>query len=118
MEDPPRRSSTEGFAFSLGIDVGKEALELALRNGEEVVARTTVSNDPEGHNNLVNWLEDRGAGPEKACVCMEASGDFEKDIAHRLYEEEYRVSARVQGGSRGTRRASCNERRPILLMLL
>jgi hypothetical protein len=29
MEDPPRCSSTDGFAFSLGIDVGKTALELA-----------------------------------------------------------------------------------------
>jgi len=92
MEEAPRRSSADSFAFSLGIDVGKTALELALRDGEEIVARTTVSNDPEGHNALVSWLEDRGAGPEKACVCMEASGDFEKAIAHRLYEEEYRVS--------------------------
>ena len=37
-------SSSSEFAFSLGIDVGKEALELALRNGEETVAKTTVSN--------------------------------------------------------------------------
>jgi transposase len=92
MEEAPRRSSTDGFPFSLGIDVGKSSLELALREGEEVLARTTVPNDPEGHNALVDWLEDRGAEPEKACVCMEASGDFEKDIAHRLYEEGYRVS--------------------------
>jgi len=92
MEEAPRRSSTDGFAFSLGIDVGKTALELALRNREEVVARTTVSNDPEGQNTLVSWLEDRGLGPEKTCVCMEASGDFEKALANRLYEEGYRVS--------------------------
>ena len=92
MEEAPRRSSTDSFMLSLGIDVGKKALELALRNGEEVVARTTISNDPEGHNTLVSWLEDRGAGPEEACVCMEASGGFEEAIARRLYEEEYRVS--------------------------
>lgn len=90
MEEAPRRSSN--FAFSLGIDVGKTNLELALRSEESIVARTTVSNDPEGHNILVRWLEDRGAEPEKACVCMEASGDFEKAIANRLYEEGYRVS--------------------------
>ncbi|MCS3665529.1 transposase [Salinibacter ruber] len=92
MEEAPRRSSTDGFAFFLGIDVGKTALELALRDGEEIVARTTVSNDPEGHSTLVSWLEDQGARPKKACVCMEASGDFEKAIAQRLYEEDYRVS--------------------------
>ena len=68
------------------------ALELALCNGEKIVARTTVSNDADGHDTLVSWVEDRGGGPEKTCVCMEASGDFEKAIARRLYEEDYRVS--------------------------
>jgi transposase len=92
MEEAPRRSSTDEFAFALGIDVGKTALELALCNGEKIVARTTVSNDADGHDTLVSWLEDRGAGPGKACVCMEASGDFEKAIARRLCDEDYRVS--------------------------
>jgi len=92
MEEAPRRSSTDRFAFSLGIDVGKTNLELALRSEENIVARTTISNDAEGHDALVRWLEDRGARPEKACVCLEASGDFEKAIANRLYEEGYRVS--------------------------
>jgi len=90
MEQAPRRSSN--LAFSLGIDVGKTNLELALRSDESLVARTTVSNDPEGHEVLVRWLEDRGAEPETVCVCMEASGGFEKAIARRLYEEGYRVS--------------------------
>jgi transposase len=92
MEEPPRRSSTDEFTFALGIDVGKTALELALCNGEKIVARTTVSNDADGHDTLVSWVEDRGGGSEKTCVCMEASGDFEKAIARRLYEEDYRVS--------------------------
>ena len=109
-------SSSGELAFSLGIDVGKEALELALRNGEETVEKTTVSNSSDGHEELLRWLSGRGAGPEKTCVCMEASGDFEKGIAQRLYEEEYRVSARVRGGSRDTRRVSCSARRPILPM--
>lgn len=92
MEEAPRSSSTDHFAFSLGIDVGKTALELALRDGEKIVARTTVSNDSEGHTILVSWLEDRCLGPEKTCVCMEASGNFERAIAWRLDEEGYRVS--------------------------
>ena len=89
MDKAPSSSST--LAFSLGIDVGKEALELALRNGEETVAKTTVSNGSNGHEQLLCWLQEQGAGPEKTGVCMEASGDFEKAIAQRLYEEEYRV---------------------------
>jgi len=90
MEEAP--SSSSDWAFSVGIDVGKSSLELALRDGEKTVAKTTVSNDSDGHQILLDWLRDRGAGPEKARVCMEASGDFEKAVAQRLYEEEYRVS--------------------------
>ncbi|PSQ99787.1 MAG: IS110 family transposase [Bacteroidetes bacterium SW_7_64_58] len=85
-------SSSSDLAFSLGIDVGKETLEIALCDGEEVSTKTTVANDSDGHEELLRWLQDQGAGPEETGVCMEASGDFEKAIAQRLYEEEYRVS--------------------------
>ena len=68
MDSTP--SSSSNLAFSLGIDFGKAALELALREGEETVAKTTVPNDPEGHEMLLNWLQGRGAGPEETCVCM------------------------------------------------
>ncbi len=90
MDEAP--SSSSNLAFSLGIDVGKTALELALRNGEETVAKTTVANDSGGHDELLRWLLGQGCGPEETRVCMEASGDFEKAIAQRLYEEDYRVS--------------------------
>jgi len=92
MDKAPRTSSACSFPVSLGIDVGKSALELALREGEETVVKTTVPNDPEGHEALLSWLRGRGAGPEETCVCMEASGEFEEAVAHRLYEEGYRVS--------------------------
>jgi transposase len=87
MDKAPRTSSAYSFPVSLGIDVGKSALELALREGEQTVVKTTVPNDPEGHEALVSWLR-----PEETCVCMEASGEFEEAVAERLYEEAYRVS--------------------------
>jgi transposase len=92
MEKAPRSSSADSFLFALGIDVGKTDLELALRDGKDTVARTTVSNDPEGHKNLADWLQDREAEPENTCVCMEASGDFQEAVARFLHEEGYRVS--------------------------
>ena len=92
MDNAPRTSSADSFPVSLGIDVGKSALELALREGEETVTKTTVPNDPEGHETLLSWLRGRGAGPEETCVCMEASGEFEEAVAERLYEEGYQVS--------------------------
>ena len=99
MDTAPSSSST--LAFSLGIDVGKEALEIALCDGEEAFTKTTVANDSDGHEQLVRWLQEQGARPEKTGVCMEASGDFEKAIAQRLYEEEYRVSVVNPRGIKG-----------------
>ena len=90
MEKAP--SSSSSLKFSLGIDVGKASLELALHNREKTVAKTTVSNDSDGQETLLDWLRTREVGPETARVCMEASGGFEEAIAHRLYEEGYRVS--------------------------
>ena len=90
MEEAP--SSSSNLAFSLGIDVGKANLELALRSKEDIVERTTVPNDSEGHSTLVDWLSKQGASPEETRVCMEASGDFEEAIAQHLYDNGYRVS--------------------------
>ena len=98
MDKAPRASSADSFLSSLGIDVGKARLELALRvelalhDGEKAVAKATVPNDSDGHETLLEWLQDRGAGPKKTCVCMEASGEFKKAIAERFYKEGYRVS--------------------------
>lgn len=92
MDNAPSSSGTERFAYSLGIDVGKTALELALRDGKQAPIKSTVPNNPAGHEILLDWLQDRGAGPEETCVCMEASGDFQEAVALCLHEEGYRVS--------------------------
>lgn len=92
MDTAPRQSSADNFAWSLGIDVGKSTLEVALRDRQDVLAKTSLPNDSEGYEDLLVWLEDREACPEETCVCMEASGNFEEAVARRLYEEAYRVS--------------------------
>ena len=115
MEDLP--SSSSNLTFSLGMGARKTALELALRDGEETVTRTTVSNDPEGHESLMSWLKDRGAGPEKTRVCMEASGDFQKAVALVSTRKATGSAWSIRGGLTGTHRGSFNLRRPILPML-
>jgi len=99
MNEAPKGSSP--FALSVGIDVGKSALEVTLRDGDDVRSSTNVPNTSEGHEVLLNWLDGHGAGPEETCVCMEASGSFEETVARRLNENGYRVSVvnprRIQG---------------------
>ena len=110
-------SSSSNSAFSLGIDVGKTALELALRDEEETVARTTISNDPKGQESLMSWLKDQGARPEETCVCMEASGDFQKAVALVSTRKATGSAWSIRGRLTGTHRGSFNLRRPILPML-
>ena len=93
MREAPTTSSTDSTeSFALGIDVGKSALELALSNGEGAIAKASVSNDSEGHERLLSWLQDHDAESANTLVCMEASGGFEKDVARILHEAGYRVS--------------------------
>ena len=92
MEEAPTTSTDSTPPFSLGIDIGKEALELALLNCEGPTAKTSVSNDGEGRKAIRDWLEEWGAVPEKTRVCMEASGGYEEAVATCLHEAGYRVS--------------------------
>jgi len=90
MEEAPKRSRS--FSFSVGIDVGKSALEVTLRDEEKIASTTSVPNNTDGHEVLLNWLQAHGTRPEETCVCMEASGSFEEAVARRLDAESYRVS--------------------------
>ena len=89
MEEAPNTSTA---TYSLGIDVSKETLELALLDSEEQRLRKSVPNDGEGFEALQEWLQDRDATPDSTRVCMEASGGYEEAIAERLYESGYLVS--------------------------
>jgi len=92
MEEAPTTSRGSTSTFSLGVDVGKEALELALLDQDGPIGKTSVSNDGEGQETLLNWLEKWGAGPETTRVCMEASGGYEEGLATCLHQAGYRVS--------------------------
>lgn len=92
MEAAPTTSTDSTSTISLGIDVGKDALELVLLKEEESVAQTSVSNNKEGHERLLEWLFEQKAGPEATRVCMEASGGYEEAVATCLHEAGYLVS--------------------------
>jgi transposase len=87
------QTSDEPDFFSMGIDVGKTDLELALLDKEEQLSRKSVPNDEGGYQALQEWLQARRATRETTRVCMEASGGFERDVAEKLHEAGYLVSA-------------------------
>lgn len=78
--------------FALGIDVGKDTLELALLTPQQRLHTKSVRNTEAGFKALTTWIK-RLTKPETAVrACLEASGGYEQDVALFLSEREFYVS--------------------------
>lgn len=73
----------------LGIDVGKDTFDAALRHAAKWHSRQ-FRNTPRGHQDLREWLARWKAGPVHAC--MEATGTYYLGLATFLHEEGHAVS--------------------------
>lgn len=71
--------------LALGIDVGKERLDLALIAADDRVHTKAVRNDPAGHKALLRWLGRFASDPGRVHACFEASGGYEDDAAVALH---------------------------------
>jgi transposase len=96
MDDATLRS--EHHFFALGIDVGKDSLELALLTPQNELRKKSVRNSASGFKVLMNWLN-RWAGPVEGDpaspgvrACLEASGGYEEAAALFLHEQGVYVS--------------------------
>lgn len=76
----------------LGIDVGKSELYACLLRPEGRVVREVVSNTPEGHVRLQQWLEAQEPVVEETTVVMEATGVYWERVALHLHLAGYQVS--------------------------
>ncbi|WP_263841482.1 IS110 family transposase [Salinibacter sp.] len=99
MTAPDRSESATAFARpSVGIDVSKTSLEIALLSDEEEAsASRSVPNGEEGFETLLTWIErqtdaDLEESPEQVHVCLEASGGYQRPVACFLHERELTVS--------------------------
>lgn len=78
--------------LALGIDVGKDSLELALLTPHEQLHTKSVRNTEAGFKALMRWL-DRLADEARAVrICLAASGGYEEDVALFLHERGVHVS--------------------------
>lgn len=75
--------------MTLGIDVSKETLDVALLNAGGLRYRR-FANSEAGYAQLVHWL--RQAGAETLHACLEATGQYSEGVATYLYERGYPVS--------------------------
>lgn len=81
---------TPRITHFLGIDVGKDHLDLALVEAKGSTHTKQVRNDAAGHRALLAWIG-RQAG-EHVHACLEASGGYEEDAALALLEAGVVVS--------------------------
>lgn len=76
--------------LSLGIDVSKATLHLALLLAGEKLRHKTVANTAAGFQDLARWLSRHA--PEPVHACLEATGPYGEAIALWLYDAGHRVS--------------------------
>ncbi len=86
----------------LGIDVGKSKLHIALLLPNGKSKPKVIPNTPEGHQELLIWLNHQQVSPVHAC--LEATGVYGDAVAEVLYQANHTVSivnpARVLGFAR------------------
>ena len=73
-----------GPTLFLGIDVGKDRLDLALLDHEQRTHAKSVRNDAAGHQALLRWLGRFTDDLGRVHACLEASGGYEDDAAAAL----------------------------------
>ena len=80
--------------FYVGVDVASETLAVALTRGpgQPVAGPLTVANDPDGFAELAAWLDEHGAAPSQALVCLEATGVYGEALCYWLHERGYSVA--------------------------
>lgn len=88
-------STPNSSTLCLGIDVGKDRLELALLEADERCHTKSVRNDASGHAALLRWLgrfTDASSGRTAVHACLEASGGYEDEAAVALHAAGLTVS--------------------------
>ena len=69
----------------LGIDVAKAKVDIALLDGQELIATGQFNNTPAGFKKLSKWLKHKTGEPVRAC--MEATGRYGDELAEYLHKQ-------------------------------
>ena len=74
---------------TLGIDVSRDKLDVALLRVEKVRFHQ-FANSTSGYALLVEWL--RSSGTQSVHACLEATGQYGDGVATYLFQQGYQVS--------------------------
>ena len=81
---------SEQFDATLGIDVAKAKLDIAIRFSDGKTRSKVVDNTPDGFKALVEWVKKQHDG--SLHICMEATGIYWEAVAESLTDQGYVVS--------------------------
>lgn len=112
--------------YTLGIDVSKNTLDVALLGSTGKPVTKSVTNNEDGFGALLRWVErqvDSTSAPQ-ACqevhACLEASGGYEAAAATWLHEQGLHVSVanprRITGYANSQLRRSKTDRADARLL--
>ena len=74
----------------VGIDIGKFKFDVAVLSPQRRAKHRAFSNDQEGFDKLIAWLESLGV--VEPHLCMEATGRYGEELAYYLHGLEHQVS--------------------------
>ncbi|WBS04247.1 IS110 family transposase [Pseudoduganella sp. SL102] len=84
----------------VGVDVSKKKLDIVLLVSGKAKSKT-LSNTPEGYQELVQWLVKQKVSPDSAHVCLEATGVYSEPLALWLHDAGIMVSVINPGCIKG-----------------
>ena len=72
------------MSLSVGIDVSKDSLDVALKRADSRIEQAQFANDRAGWHKLDHFLEKRQA--KAGQLCLEATGSYGEGVAEFLVE--------------------------------
>jgi transposase len=79
----------------VGIDVSSETIDVAFYrpNEDSVSAKEPFSNDIEGFDSVINWLNSNGIKQDTSIICLEITGVYSEAICYYFHKKGYKVWA-------------------------
>ncbi len=83
--------TTQSF---IGIDIGSQhfAVSIFIKPNAPRLTKDKVSNDPNGFQDLIEWLALHHCDPQSSIVCMEATGVYGEQLTYFLCSQGYQVA--------------------------
>ena len=80
--------------YFIGLDIAKETFVASIYHTPDrpVLTKENFSNNPQGYQELIVWLQDNQINTTNCHICLEATGVYSDGVAYSLSAQGYRVT--------------------------